>query len=91
MAKRSTVGAKKSPLKLGEQVSSSRLAMVAPPPAKPSKVLSLAEILKLLGNDRAYTVIISKPNSFKIHFEGDRTMSTIKLVNGKPVITKEDD
>jgi hypothetical protein len=67
------------------------LAMVAPVPSMPAAPLQLEDILKLLGNDRAYTVIISKPNSFKIHFEGDRTISTIKLVNGKPVITKEDD
>ena len=75
MAKRSKVGANKSPLKLGE-------------PASP---LQLEQILKLLGNDRSYTLIRSHPNTWKVHFAGDHTASVIKLVNGKPVITKEDD
>ena len=69
------------------------LAMVAPVPSRPARnapLMQLEDILKLLGNDRSYTVIISNPHIWKIHFEGDRTMSTIKLVNGKPVITKED-
>jgi hypothetical protein len=83
MAQRSKVRAKQAAL--------SRVSMVAPVPAKPAAPLHLEDILKLLGNDRAYTVIITKPNSFKVHFEGDYKVSTIKLVNGKPVITKEDD
>jgi hypothetical protein len=57
------------------------LAMVKPPPKKSSietqHAASLEEILQRLGNDRAYTVISHKGNSWVIHFEGDESPKTI--------------
>lgn len=67
------------------------IAMVKPPPSKlpadavPS--LDLAMVLQQLGNDRAYTVISSHGNSWKVHFEGDAWAKTIRVVKGKPEIS----
>ena len=58
------------------------LAMVKPPPNKRTvgakhAVPTLEHILKQLGNDRAYTVISHKGNTWVIHFEGDAAPKTI--------------
>jgi hypothetical protein len=73
-----------------------KVAMVAPVPVKPSalsnhpEVNSLVEALQLMGNDRPYTLIRSHGNSWKVHFLGDTLPTVIKIVNGKPVISKEE-
>ena len=56
-----------------------KTAMVQPPP---SRVVvrnppSLEDILKRLGNNRAYTVISHKDNVWLVHFEGDTAPKTI--------------
>ena len=60
-------------------------AMVQPPPSKPKSVKpsDLASILQQLGNDRAYTIIHSDGKSWRLIFEGDYHLSTIKIVDGK--------
>lgn len=66
-------------------------AMVAPPPIKPDQVETvgyfLSSVLQQLGNNRAYTIIRSHNNSWRVHFEGDYKPSTVALVNGKWTIT----
>ena len=49
----------------------------------------LAEILKQLGNDRSYNMIRSHGNTWRVHFDGDLVLSTVKIVDGKPVIIKD--
>ena len=71
-----------------------KTAMVAPVPRSPSKKpvkpRSLEEMLFLLGNDRAYTVISSGDSKgspyWVIHFEGDTEPITITLEGEKPEI-----
>ena len=63
-----------------------KTAMVAPPPAKLLPTFTLEEILKLAGNDRAYTVIMSHGHIWKVHFEGDYKPSLVSMEKGKPVI-----
>lgn len=88
---------KKTPLK--KAPSNKKVAMVAPVPAKPSRVpppskpadqlelpITIEGILYSLGNTHAYTVISQKGNSFLVHFEGYYDHSTIKLEGGKWVI-----
>ena len=94
MAKRSNVRAKQksSPASPNESgVPSSRIAMVAPPPAKPLPSFTLEEILKLAGNNRAYTVLASHGHIWKVHFEGDLVPSLVNMEKGKPTIVKIED
>jgi hypothetical protein len=51
-------------------------AMVAPPP---SKVYSFLDWLDDICNDRAYTVISHKGNTWVIQLEGDDKPKTIKV------------
>jgi hypothetical protein len=55
-------------------------AMVKPPPVGAGRHdhLSLEDILKKLGNNRAYTVIKVLDDSWLIHFEGDHKPTLIK-------------
>jgi hypothetical protein len=62
---------------------SSKVAMVAPVPAKKP---DLVEVLQQLGNDRPYFVISSKAHSWVVHFSGDSKPSMIVLVGGKWVV-----
>ena len=69
---------------------SKKVAMVAPKPAQPKDhtdlpgdAPSLATVLQQLGNTRAYTVIRSHGNSWRVHFEGDFKPSTVAVVKGK--------
>ena len=64
-------------------------AMVKPTPAMAGSSAMLAQVLTDLGNNRSYTVIRSHGNSWRVHFDGDLTPSTVKFVNGKPVIIKD--
>jgi hypothetical protein len=77
---------------MAKKASSKKVAMVAPPPAKPELFTEerLANALTVLGNKRPYTFIRSHGNSWKVHFLGDTLPTVIKLVNGKPVISKEE-
>ncbi len=65
-------------------------AMVAPPPDKPGMIAGSAEklayLLQQLGNTRPYTFIRSHGNTWRVHFAGDYVASTVKYVDGKPVI-----
>ena len=55
-----------------------KTAMVQPTPVGPvRKSPTLEQILKRLGNDRAYTVISHKGNTWLVHFEGDTKPTTI--------------
>jgi hypothetical protein len=68
-----------------------KVAMVAPPPAKPAAakpaaVRSLEEILSQLGNDRPYFVISQSGQSWKIHFVGDHAAKTVKFEDSKWLI-----
>jgi hypothetical protein len=63
-----------------------KISMVQPPPSKPLPSLTLEEILKLAGNNRAYTVIESHGHIWKVHFEGDTKPSLVDMEDGKPVI-----
>ncbi|OGN99035.1 MAG: hypothetical protein A2Z71_03325 [Chloroflexi bacterium RBG_13_50_21] len=51
---------------------------VKPPPVKARQVLpTLEQILRRMGNNRAYTVINHKGNVWVVHFEGDVDHTTI--------------
>jgi hypothetical protein len=65
---------------------SSKVAMVAPVPAKPKEKPDMVEVLQQLGNDRPYFVISTKADSWVVHFSGDSKPSMIVLVGGKWVI-----
>jgi len=86
MAKRSNVRAKQK-----SSPASPKVAMVAPPPAKPLPSFTLEEILKLAGNNRAYTVLASHGHIWKVHFEGDLVPSLVNMEKGKPTIVKIED
>jgi hypothetical protein len=59
---------------------SKKVTMVAPPPAKP---LDLTVLLRLLGNDRPYTIIATAVDHWIVHFNGDTKPSAIMQVGGK--------
>ena len=66
-----------------------KTAMVQPRPKGSSgsrSQFSLVDVLILIGNDRAFTVIVDKPNFWIIHFEGDKEPKTITIKDGKPEI-----
>jgi hypothetical protein len=65
-----------------------KVAMVAPPPAKPEASKSLEEILASLGNDRPYILIATKVDHFIVHFIGDKKLSMIMQLKGKWVIVQ---
>lgn len=65
-------------------------AMVKPTPSMAGSDAKLSEVLQELGNNRSYTVIRSHGNSWRVHFDGDLVPSTVKFVNGKPVIIKDE-
>ena len=73
-------------------MSKRKTAMVAPVPSRPAKpvTLMLDEVLHLVGNTRAFTVIRQHNNTWRVHFEGDYVPSTVKMVNGKWVIIKDE-
>jgi hypothetical protein len=50
----------------------------------------LAYVLGQLGNTRAYTMIRSHGNKWRVHFEGDKKASTVKMVNSQYVIIQDD-
>jgi hypothetical protein len=52
--------------------------------------IKLAYILEQLGNTRPYTMIRSHGNKWRVHFEGDKKASTVKMVNGQYVIIQDD-
>jgi hypothetical protein len=62
-------------------------AMVKPVPRvpsnKPAKPRTLDELLKLIKNDRAYTVIKHTGNTWIIQFEGDPGPMTIGIEGDK--------
>ena len=62
--------------------------MVSPPPDPPlaGSLERLRLILEELGNDRAYTLIRSHGNTYRVHFAGDKNLSTVKKVDNKFVI-----
>ncbi len=68
-----------------------KIAMVAEPPERPmaGSLVKLAQILVELGNTRAYTLIRSHGNSWRVHFEGDRKASSVKMVDGKYKIIQD--
>jgi hypothetical protein len=47
---------------------------------------SLEEILKTLGNNRAYNILKHSGNTWVIHFEGDADPMSITFEDGKPVM-----
>ena len=55
---------------------SKKTSMVQPKPANPD-LLELLELLRLMGNNRAYTVISHDDNTWVVHFEGDVEHMTI--------------
>jgi hypothetical protein len=61
-------------------------AMVQPAPIVPGTALKLAMALKIIGNDRAYTVISIKGNTWTVHFEGDTEPKTIIFEGEKPEV-----
>jgi hypothetical protein len=62
-------------------------AMVKPVPRvpsdKPAKPRTLDELLKLIKNDRAYTVLKHTGNTWIIQFEGDPGPKTISIEGDK--------
>jgi hypothetical protein len=58
-------------------------------PAFPSDG-KLAYVLDKLGNTRPYTMIRSHGNKWRVHFEGDKKASTVKMVNGQYVIIQDE-
>jgi hypothetical protein len=64
--------------------------MEKPRPAQAGSADKLAQVLQLLGNDRPYTVIRSHGNTWRVLFSGDYGLSTVKIVDGKPVIIKDE-
>jgi len=63
-----------------------KISMVQPRPANPD-MLKLLKLLKLMGNNRAYTVIsrggsMTRP-TWVIHFEGDKGPTKISLQGDK--------
>jgi hypothetical protein len=61
-----------------------KVAMVQPRPKAPD----LFELLELIGNDRAFTVISHKVNTWVIHFEGDDKPKNI-IFDGDRILIKE--
>jgi hypothetical protein len=68
-----------------------KTAMVDEPPYRPiaGSAVKLAQILAELGNTRAYTMIRSHGNTWRVHFEGDLKISTVKQVDGKYQIIQD--
>ena len=62
-----------------------KVAMVQNKPAIPDQ-FKLIKLLELIGNDRAYTVISHKGNTWVLHFEGDYDHTIITLEGEKPEI-----
>jgi len=70
-----------------------RVAMVTPVPQTGNRPVirgpssaRLAVALQLLGNDRAYTVVGIKGNTWIVHFEGDTKPTVIDFEGDKPEI-----
>jgi len=70
-----------------------KVAMVAPVPQTSDHTVirgpssaRLAVALKILGNDRAYTVISIKGNTWTVHFEGDTEPKVIVFEDDKPEV-----
>jgi hypothetical protein len=71
-----------------------KVAMVTPVPQTsdhpviigPGSAAKLAVALQILGNDRAYTVIKVKGNTWTVHFEGDSEPKVITFEGEKPEI-----
>jgi hypothetical protein len=63
------------------------VAMVQPAPKEPGSAIKLAMALQILGNDRAYTVISVKGNTWTVHFEGDSEPKIITFEDEKPEMT----
>lgn len=70
-----------------------KVAMLAPVPKFSDRpVISgpssarLAVALSIIGNDRAYTVLSIKGNTWVVHFEGDTTPKIITFESDKPEV-----
>jgi hypothetical protein len=61
-------------------------AMVQPAPKVPGSAAKLAVALQIIGNDRAYTVISVKGNTWTVHFEGDSEPKIIVFEGEKPEV-----
>jgi hypothetical protein len=62
-----------------------KTALVQPKPAIPDH-LKLIKALELIGNDRAYTTISQKGNTWEIQFEGDEHSTVITFEGEKTKI-----
>jgi hypothetical protein len=71
-----------------------KVAMVTPVPQTgdrpiirgPGSAAKLAMALQIIGNDRAYTVISVKGNTWTVHFEGDSEPKIIVFEGEKPEV-----
>ena len=62
---------------------------MVPPVPMPGTLERLRLILEELGNDRAFTLIRAHGNTYRVHFAGDKNLSTVKRVDNKFVIIQD--